>query len=166
MRIPARFIAVEMVIGLALTLHAGGGGIAAGRYADRIRQNNLDALCFGGLHQPYKGIGPGVAVHINLADVGPTIIRSLKESSPGRQIFHLAGEYIAFGRLRFLIHIVDGTVHLDGRTVCGVCVAHAGKAVEGIAPPGHVRITISHGRDVTAGDIDAVYGCQHTPGVC
>ena len=163
--IPTWFITVEMVSDVALTLHIGVGRTTVRHCAESFRKNNINALHIRGLRQSYKGICPRVAVHINIADIDPAIVASLKEGVPGRQIFHLAGKNRAFGRFRMLIRIVDSASHLNCRTVCGVCVTHAGKVVEGITPPWHISITISHRRDISACDIDTADGRQYAPGI-
>ena len=90
------------------------------------------------------------------------------EGLPGSHVLHLARDHGVFGGKHFLcIIIVDGMVHFDDGAVCGVLMAHAGKAVEGIAPEdAHIGVQcLEKLLAVLLVDLDIVHRDQHAPGV-
>ena len=149
-------------------LHAGVAGTAGRRYAECVRQIGPDGTVFVVFRQPHKGIGPGIAVRIDLSDVIVAPIAALGEGFPGADVLHLARDYrVSGGKHRLFIVIVDGMAHLDDRAVCGVPVAHAGKTVEGVAPQDfHIGVQcLEKLLAVLLVELDIVHRDQHTPGV-
>ena len=63
-------------------LHPGVAGAAGRRYADPFRQIGLDGAVFIVFRQSNKGIGPVVAVRIDLGDVIGARVITLREGVP------------------------------------------------------------------------------------
>ena len=161
---------IEIITDLIPALHPGVAGAAGRRYADPVRQIDLDGAAVAVaisisiiVRQPHKGIGPVVAVRIDLGDI------VVAPSAPRRivlrriQIFHLAGEHGVFGGKHFLrCMIVDGAAQLEGGAVRGVSVTHGGKAAEGIAPS-CLKLNAQRAIRIRAGDLDSVNACQNAP---
>ena len=144
-------------------LHPGVAGAAGRRYADPFRQIGLDGAVFIVLRQSHKGIGPVVAVRIDLGDVIGAPITPRRIVLRRIQIFHLAGEHGVFGGKHFpRCMIVDGAAQLEGGAVSGVSVTHGGKAAEGIAPS-HLKLNAQSAISIHAGDLDIVNARQNAP---
>ena len=65
---------IEIKTDIIPALHPGVAGAAGRRYADPFRQIGLDGAVFIVLRQSHKGIGPVVAVRIDLGDVNAVLI--------------------------------------------------------------------------------------------
>ena len=72
----------EIKTDLIPALHPGVAGAAGRRYADPVRQVSLDGAVFIVFRQSHKGIGPVVAVRIDLGDVIGAPVTTLREGVP------------------------------------------------------------------------------------
>ena len=155
---------------IALTAHIGIRRFVAGPNTDHLRQIDADRRSAGGgdrlpivIRQSHKGIGPVVAVRIDLGDVIGAPITPRRIVLRRIQIFHLAGEHGVFGGKHFpRCMIVDGAAQPEGGAVSGVSVTHGGKAAEGIAPS-HLKLNAQSAISIHAGDLDIVNARQHAP---
>ena len=116
--------------------------------------------------QPHKGVGPGVAVRIDLGGVVVAPVAALREARICGHIFQLAGDDGAFGgKHRLFIIIINGAAHLEGGAVRGLGMPHGGKAAEGIAPENvHIGVHRLKKRPaVLHVEPDIVNGYHHAP---
>ena len=152
-----------------LAHHPGVGGAAGRRHADRVRQIYLDGVGFILAivsRQPHKGIGPVVAVRIDLGDAVVAPVAALSEARICGHILQLAGDDGAFGgKHRLFIIIKNGAAQLEGGAVRGLGMPHGGKAAEGIAPENaHIGVQrLKERLAVLLVDPDIVNGYHHAP---
>ena len=152
-----------------LAHHPGVGGAAGRRHADRVRQIYLDGVGFVVAivcRQPHKGVGPGVAVRIDLGNVVVAPVAALREARICGHILQLAGDDGAFGgKHRLFIIIKSGASQLEGGAVRSLGMPHGGKAAEGIAPENaHIGVQrLKERLAVLRVDPDIVNGYHHAP---
>ena len=155
----ARSAVEELEARLIRADHVGVGRAAGRDHADQIRQNGLDGAFVFAYRQPHKGIGPGVPIRIGLVDDARAQFLPLLDAYISDHIHRRACDHGAFSRRFPRFPIVVGAAQLDGGAVRGVCMSHAGKAVEDIAPlAGDIRAEFK-----VAVKLNGVNRCQHAP---